>query len=81
MDDTQIEKEKSLIVSILFWFGAIFFFLPGFWLSYPLLKSGVLKPKTGDKRTLAEIFNFVVLTFFGVILFWVAVAIIIAFIL
>jgi apolipoprotein N-acyltransferase len=80
MDEKQIEKEKNLIAVIVFWLLAVLFFFPGMWLSYPLLKFGILKPKTGEKRGIAEMINFFLSTFVGVAIFWIAVAIAAAFI-
>ena len=71
-------KGKDPIASLIGWLFLALVCWPGLWLSYPLLKMGALEPK-GGKRTLGELIYFVITTLIGSLLFWIAVAVAMAY--
>lgn len=69
------EKKENIVEKAIAYLAFAVFLLPGLWLSIPLQKLGVLKPSTGEKRSLAEMLNFFLFTLIGTVITYIALAV------
>lgn len=78
-EPVEAPKEDPIQTAIAYAFLAMM--MPGLWLSYPLLKMGLLMPPDSQgKRRIGEAINAGLVTLFGAVLFWLGVAVFVGYV-